>query len=122
MSRTEIQVRLAGSPCCECEFASFLEALTTIRGQLQPDTPFYMLYQLDGCVLNIDHMRVQEELLRGSVACAIVVPTTALRAAVKIATLTHGKKVKVHATHAAAVTWLVKRRKKDQLRTCKDHR
>ena len=105
-TRTELHIRLSGTPCCATEFASLTAALATLRAQLAPNQPFYLVYTLDGCILQPAYMHAQEQLLHGAAACAIVVAHPVLRAAVKVATVSHGPTIKVYRLAQHAVAWI----------------
>ena len=103
----EIHVKLHGEPCCEKEFASFIESLSTIRNRLAPNTPFYLLYNLTQCTFNRAHMKAQESILTGASACVVIVRNSLMRHAITMATLMMKKtRLKICESQSEGLQWL----------------
>jgi hypothetical protein len=111
-SSAEIHVKLHGEPCCAKEFASFIAVLSTTRGHIPDNKPFYILYNLTHATFNRSYMAAQEKVLQGAIACAIVLPRKSLlRGAIKMATVVQKKtKIKICDTVPDGVRWLNERR------------
>ena len=103
----EIHVKLHGEPCCEKEFASFIDILTTMRQRLAADVPFYILYNLTQCPFNRSYMTAQERVLAGASACVVIVRNAMLRRAVVLATILQKKtKMKICESQSEGLRWL----------------
>jgi hypothetical protein len=103
----EIHVKLQGKPCCEKEFASFIENLSTMRKRLAPNAHFYLLYNLTKCTFNRSQMKAQESILTGASACVVIVRNSLMRHAITMATRMMKKtRLKIFESQTEGLQWL----------------
>jgi hypothetical protein len=111
-SGDEVHIKLHGAPCCATEFDSFLTILHQVRDHIGL-RPFYLLYDLDKCILNTSlntsYIQAQEDVLKGARCCAVLTSNIAKRCAVLITLKTKKKTdtiTRIFPTRRAGIEWI----------------